>query len=257
MCKFYTFSQSNYKKSIMISAELFPLRRFLQFTYAMSFFAFFSCISLTIYKDLDKTILIQCRAFNFLPSVSASIAFCFPQCYIWRFCFALTAVPRYIIAYLQLKFRIKRTQMRQHTKYILIERINAFIHFLELHFLFVLTYVSLGEAEIIHVYSYFGFILFSFVHMLLTVSVDYLWPRTEEPSNMEKILRVKRFRWFFINLLSFWISMYCYSRSTSLCEPLVYSIHSLFEYFVVLTNIVYHGVVIEEWSSEGFIAISF
>ena len=233
------------------------MKHFLWFTYMLSFFAFFSCISLTIWKDLDRTILTQCPAYNILPTVSASVAFCFPQFYIWRFCFALTCLPRYIIGYLQMEYRILRSYMASPKRYRLTERINGVFHFLELTCLFLLTYVSLSEGQSIHVYGYLGFVFFSLLHMLFTVGVDYLWSRTSKPTELEKKSRAKRCRWFLINLLSFLISTYFYLRSNNFCEPMIYSLYSLFEYFVILTNIAYHGTVIEEWHYQGHIQIRF
>ncbi len=201
-------------------------------------------------KDLPRAIATHCNVYEFLPTVSSSIACCFPQSLIWQFCFGLTSFPRYIFGYLQMKYRISRSYMAFPKFYVLAERTNGFVHFLELTCLLLLTYISLHEMEWVHVYLYFGFIIFSMLHMLFTVGIDYMWPHTicGRLTELQKKLRAKRLRWFLINILSFFISIYLYFRHMKVCEPIMYSMHSLFEYFVILTNIAYHGVMMEEWA---------
>jgi hypothetical protein len=89
--------------------------------------------------------------------------------------------------------------------------------------------------------------------MLLTILIDYFWPRTSNfrLNGQEKLARSKRLRWFTINILSFFISLYFYFRHNDFCEANIYSMYCLFEYFVVLTNIAYHSVVIDEWDDQA------
>lgn len=249
VCKLLSFLIEFFICTVRVLVSKRSCRHLIWFTYILAYFAFFSCIGLTLLKDIKKATDRLCNLHNYLPSVSSSIACCFPQSFIWHFCFGLSSFPRYLTGYLQMKHRLLRLHMVLPNYYVLAERINGFIHFLELTCLLILTYISLYEILWVHVYSYFGFIVFSLLHMLFTVGIDYLWPRTiyGQITDRERRLRVKRLRWFLINMSSFFISIYFYYRHTRLCEPFIYSIHSLFEYFVILTNIAYHGVEIDEW----------
>ncbi len=229
------------------------IRHLLWFAYSLPCFALFSCVGLSLLKDFEKSTHTHCNVFNFLPSISASIGDCEPQRYIWRFCFALDSIPRYLIAYLQLIRVLNRHQVALSELYPFVQITNSFIHFLELTFLLLLTYISSNEIYWIHEVSFIGFMICSLLHMLLTILIDYFWPRTNNfrISDQEKFARSKRLKLFIVNIMSFFISIYFYFRHNSFCEPNIYSMYCLFEYFVVLTNIAYHSVVMDEWDQQA------
>lgn len=195
--------------------------------------------------------------YDFLPTLSTAFGYFLPQCFIWRFSFGLTSLVRYLTGYLQMKQRISRTNICRSTLYRWIQRLNGLLHFLELTSLLLLSYVSWRENDEVHMYSYASFILFSSSHMLLTLVIDYGWPRlpNTELSNAERYVRSKRLRLILINILSFIASIYLYFRHLQICEPMVYSIHCFFEYVAVLTNILYHGVTMEEWNFKVHLEI--
>ena len=215
--------------------------------------ALFSCLGLSFVKDFEKSTRTHCNVFNFLPSVSASIGDCEPQRYIWRLCFALDSIPRYIIAYLQLIRLLKRHHVAFSEIYSLVQLINSGIHGLELTFLLLLTYISSNEIKWIHEYSFVGFMICSLLHMLLTILIDYFWPRTinYRPDYQEKLIRSKRLKWFIVNITSFFTSLYFFFRHNNNCERNIYSMFCLCEYIVILSNIAYHNVVMEEWDPRG------
>jgi hypothetical protein len=229
------------------------ISHFLWFAYSLPCFALFSCVGLSLLKDFEKSTRTHCNVFNFLPSISASIGDCEPQRYIWRLCFALDSIPRYLIAYLQLIRLLNRHHIALIELYPFVQIANSFIHFLELTFLLLLTYISSNEVKWIHECSFVGFMICSLLHMLLTILIDYFWPRTNNfrLTDQEKLIRTKRLKWFLVNILSFFISLYFYFRHNSHCEANIYSMYCLFEYFVVLTNIAYHAVVMDEWDQQG------
>lgn len=237
---------------IFIGVNL-SIRHFFWFAYSLPCFALFSCVGLSLIKDFEKSTRTHCNVFNFLPSISASIGDCEPQRYIWRLCFALDSIPRYLIAYLQLIRLLNRHHVSVPEIYPFVQITNTCIHVLELTFLLLLTYISSNEIKWIHECAFIGFMICSLVHMLLTILIDYFWPRTihYRLTDQEKRVRSKRLRWFSINILSFLISLYFYFRHNSFCEANIYSMYCLFEYFVVLTNIAYHSVVMDEWDQQG------
>ncbi|CAF3401936.1 unnamed protein product [Rotaria socialis] len=237
----------------MSSRAHVSMRHFLLFAYSLPCFALFSCVGLSLLKDFEKSTRTHCNVFNFLPSISASIGDCEPQRYIWRLCFALDSVPRYAIAFLQLRRLLNRHHIALQEIYPLVQITNSAIHILELTFLLLLTYISSNEIKWIHECSFIGFMICSLVHMLLTVLIDYFWPRTinYRVNDQEKLTRGKRLKWFLVNIMSFFISLYFYFRHNDYCEPNIYSMYCLFEYFVVLTNIAYHAVVMDEWDQNA------
>ncbi|CAF4475918.1 unnamed protein product [Rotaria sp. Silwood2] len=237
----------------MLSRIHISMRQFLWFTYTLPCFALFSCVSLSLMKDFEKSTHTHCNVTNFLPSISASIGQYEPQRFIWRFCFALDSIPRYIIAYLQLNHVLNRQHIDLPERFTLVQITSSTFHFLELTFLLLLTYVSSREIKWIHEYSFISFIICSLTHMLLTVLTDYFWPRIIRiPLNeQEKSFRSKRLRWFMLNILSILISFYFYYRHVKFCEPYIYSMFCLFEYIVVITNIAYHSVIMNEWNQQG------
>ncbi len=222
------------------------------FIYFLPFFACITCISLTIVKDNRNATRTHCNVTNILPSISASVAGFEPQRFIWRLTFALASTPRYIIGYLQLQRLLNRHHVAFPEPYRLIQIINSCMHFLELTFLLLLTYVSSNEIKRIHMYGFIGFIICSLLHMLCTILIDYYWPRTKKfcLNEKEKSLRSKRLKCFLSNIFSFVISLYYFYRHNHFCEPYIYSVYCLFEYCVVLTNIGYHSIIRDEWDQK-------
>jgi hypothetical protein len=225
----------------------------LRFTLFFPYFAFVLCLVLTIFKDMKKSTRTHCKVPNVLPSISAVIAGFEPQRFIWRLSFALNSTPRYLIAYLQLQRLLNRHHVASRELYRLAQVINHAIHFLELTFLLLLTYVSSNEVKRTHEYAFVGFILCSLMHMLATTLIDYYWPCTAgvDFTEREKHLRQKRLKWFVYNALCFFLAVVFFLRHMSFCEPYVYSFFSFFEYFVILTNIGYHSTIREEWDQEA------
>jgi MFS family permease len=228
------------------------LYNFLRLTYFLPYFAFITCIIVTVFKDFEKSTHTHCKVINVLPSISAIIAGFEPQRFIWRFCFALTSIPRYLIGYLQFQRLLNRHHVALPEYYRLIQMINSSIHFLELTFLLLLTYISSKEIKRMHEYGFIGFMMCSLLHMFCTIIIDYYWPRTKNSclTEKEKYFRRKRFKWFMYNSISFLISLYFFFRHNFFCEPYIYSIYCFFEYFVILTNIGYHSIVPDEWDQQ-------
>ena len=226
--------------------------------YFLPFFAFIACICLTFIKDNAKATRTHCNVTNVLPSVSAVIAAYEPQRFIWRFCFAVDSLPRYLIAYLQLQRLLNRHHVAFRRAYRIIQIVNSGIHFLELTFLLLLTYVSSNEKKQIHIFGFAGFVVCSVLHMLCTVLIDYCWRRTKAfcLNDKERYCRSTRLKCLLIHVLSLGISFYFFYRHNRFCEPYIYSIFCLFEYCVILTNIAFHSTIREEWDhSAGQIQI--
>jgi hypothetical protein len=226
---------------------------FLCLVYFLPFFAFITCISLTIVKDNVNATRTHCNVTNFLPSVSAVIAGFEPQRFIWRFSFAIDSVPRYLIAYLQLQRLLHRHHVAFPKYYRIIQILNSCIHFLELTFLLLLTYISSNEKKPIHISGFIGFVICSVLHMLCTVLIDYFWRRTKQLclTEKEQYCRSTRLKCFLTHVFSLVISFYFFYRHNRFCEPNIYSIFCLFEYCVILTNIAFHSIIRDEWDHKA------
>ena len=241
-----------------ISASTSSVGQLVWFSRVVSTFAFFACIGLTLVKNRQESVRTWCPVFDLFPTISTSTGYFYPQAYIWRICIGFTSFPRFLLAILQMQYRLLRPNMLHPRHYIWAERLNGSLHFLELTALLLLSFVSLKETEWVHVYSYFSFAMFSILHMLVTSSIDYLWPRTifAEITPIESKLRAKRLKLFFLYLVSFWVSMSLYFIHFRVCLTMLYSTHSLLEYVLILTNITYHGLMFEEWDQKGHIHLS-
>jgi len=229
------------------------INHFLRFTFYLPCFAFLACIILTILKDNEKATRTHCNVTNYLPSISAAIAGYEPQRFIWRFSFALDSTPRYIIGYLLLQRLLNRHHISFPKLYRWIQILNSSIHFLELTFLLLLTYISSNEKKWLHESGFFGFIICSLIHMLTTILIDFYWPRTKSDcvSEKDKYFRSKRFRWFICNIVCLFCSLCFFVRHNQYCEPYVYTMFCFFEYFVILTNIAYHSIIRDEWDQQA------
>lgn len=204
-------------------------------------------------KDFEKSTKTHCRVPNVLPSISAVIADCQPQKFIWHLCFALDSVPRYLIAFLQLQRVLARQNVAYYDFYVLVQYCSSLFHILELTFLLVLSYVSSIEVSWMHQLSFVLFMIFSLLHMLITILIDYFWPRTSLTAinEKEKYLRQRRLSFFLINICSFFISLFFYFSHNASCGAYMYTGYCFFEYIVVLSNVLYHATVMDEWDRRG------
>ncbi|CAF2873513.1 unnamed protein product [Rotaria sp. Silwood2] len=141
----------------MLSRIHIHMRQFLWFAYILPCFPLFSCVSLSLMKDFEESTRTHCNVTNLLPSISASIGEYEPQRFIWRFCFALDSILRYIIAYLQLNHVLNRHHIDFSERFTLVQITSSTFHFLELTFLLLLTYVSSKEIKWIYECSFISF----------------------------------------------------------------------------------------------------
>lgn len=250
----------NFNSADLFSAYELPVRHLVWFTYYVSLFGFFTSISLTLIKDQTEaaTTIWWCPVFDLLPTLSTATAYFYPQFYIWPICIGLTSFPRYLIVFLQMNDRLSRLHFTYRQSYVWIERINAFLHFLEITFLILISFVSVKERQDLHNYFVFAFGIVSTLHMFLTISIDYLWPQTSTAKMTENQLKIrsKRLKLFFINFFAFCSSICLYFYHLNFCITLLRSAHSFFQYVFILSNAVYHRLLVDEWDQQGIIKFS-
>lgn len=202
------------------------------FCLSLPLLAFLACVALSIYKDFDAANRTHCRVANILPSVSACISSFYPQSTIWRLCIGLDSFPRYLIAFIY--YRAYYTRIAANRTLI---RLALLLHLIELTALLTLTFVSSTEIFVVHAASFCVFIAASSAYMIITLAVH--WPLKHRRRSLDLKLKV-----FSFYALSFVASLYFYVRHNSYCEPYIYSLFSLCEYFTILGNIAYHSLII-------------
>nr|CAD7411014.1 unnamed protein product [Timema poppensis] len=111
-----------------------------------------------------------------------------------------------------------------------------------------LTFISSSENYSVHEKCFMMFMVTSELYMMLTC---YLLRsmRCQPPDNVEtRSLRIK-YQLLVVNVISFALAAYCFLRHNWYCEPGVYSLFSLCEYVVVLTNMGFHMTA--SWDFHG------
>eukprot|EP00092_Neocalanus_flemingeri_P009375 GFUD01010089.1.p1 GENE.GFUD01010089.1~~GFUD01010089.1.p1 ORF type:complete len:156 (-),score=25.26 GFUD01010089.1:152-619(-) len=120
-----------------------------------------------------------------------------------------------------------------------IGNIACVMNILELFFLLLLSLVSSEENFKVHKMAFGMFLAASGLYFLVIFYLFSSCRRTPTLNIDLKSLRYKKIL-MIVNFTSILVAMYCYWRHNTYCEPGMYSIFSVFEYTVVLSNMAYH-----------------
>lgn len=125
------------------------------------------------------------------------------------------------------------------SKYRIHVEVASVCNVLEVLSLLMLSFAPSREDFKMHKNSFACFLTASSVYMLLTFWLfNFKWIRerteAEKHGQYLKKLLVKA------NVICILVALYLYYRHNKYCEPGMYSIFSIFEYGVVLTNMGYH-----------------
>lgn len=220
----------------------------------MPILAFFTCILISLFKDFEASNRTHCRVRNILPSISSTISKFYPQIAIWRLLIGIDSFPRYFIAYIYFNkyYLPKKDIVRYPYVYQGVIRIAFFVHLIELTSLLLLSYVSSVEIFSVHKISFIFFLTTSFIYMTLTL-LTHFWPMHDIRSQSNKLnihnerkeaaSKRTKIGVYLVYIFCMLIALYFYIRHNMFCEPYIYSFFSLFEYFIVFTNIAYHAVI--------------
>ncbi|GFG39293.1 hypothetical protein Cfor_02218, partial [Coptotermes formosanus] len=181
---------------------------------------------------------------NFLPSISSAIGGFSPQRHVWRIAIAIHAGPRLLVA--RMYYRYYQGILYQWIHFM--AAIACWLNVIENVALIGLTFISSAENHVVHERCFVTFMVTSELYMILTC---YLLRsmRRSPPDNIEaRSLRIK-YQLLAVNLISFAMAVYFFIRHNSYCEPGVYSIFAVCEYFVVLTNMAFHMTAF--WDFHG------
>lgn len=192
--------------------------------------------------DWENSTATHCGVVNYLPSVSAAIAFT-PQAYVWRACIALHITPRFMYAfaywnwYRQLP--VIRSSMLSSLQGVWIF-LSVASHVVELSALLGLTCVSSRENGGVHELMFILFMVGSLTCM--TCSLILTTTTVFETLQQKRGTRYKRWA-YTVNVTAFISCMYFYFRHNKHCEPGMYTLFALCEYIVILSNVAFHYTI--------------
>ncbi|XP_064608162.1 post-GPI attachment to proteins factor 2-like isoform X2 [Liolophura sinensis] len=215
-------------------------RKFAILVLSLPLFGFFVCVIWSILFNFEGTTATHCKVANYLPSASAAIGGYTPQIYIWRICIALHSAPRLIVPVIYYNFHTS-VFTAKHSLYQSFAALAGFLHFVENLSLVGLTYISSTENHELHKDCFIIFMICSQLYMLLTCAL-FKWGRSGKPMSPKES---KSYWWkkvlFGINIFSIVLAAYFFYRHNTYCEPGVYTVFSLLEYIVILTNLTFHA----------------
>ena len=209
-------------------------RRFSLLTVTLPLFAFLFCLGYSYAFHFRRTTLTHCNVWNFAPSISASISLR-PQGFIWKMCLALHSAPRLLLA----KMYSHYFKSGLRGRFPRLVRTAFFSNILENLFLLLLSFAPSKDEFLLHKICFCGFIATSSAYILQSyVILNSLWwaKKTEQEVlslTLKKIV-------LSVNLSCIGLALYFYYRHNKYCEPGVYSLFSICEYLIVLSNMGYH-----------------
>jgi len=206
-------------------------------TVSLPCFAFLFCIIYSFFHHYDLVTRTHCNVWNVAPSISASIGNFPPQKYVWKVCIALHSAPRLLIC--QMYHMHMQKVLRKDGFVQQLALFTCTLNVAEVFSLLLLSVVPSVEDFTLHKLCFGSFLFFS---AFFIASSFYLFSchRISPGSQLDRqSLHYKKIL-LLTNFSSILISMYCYWRHNTYCEPGMYSIFSIFEYTVVLSNMAYH-----------------
>lgn len=220
-------------------AKLFRLRfrHLALITVSLPCFAFFFCIIYSFFEHHEWTTRTHCNVWNIAPSISASIGNFAPQKYVWKTCIALHSAPRLLICQM---YHTHMSNIMHRVSWVQqMTLLSCTVSVAEVFSLLLLSIVPSIEDFALHKLAFGSFLFFSALYVATSY---YLFStcRNSAPTQTDKVSLIHKRRLLLINFSSILAAMYCYWRHNTYCEPGMYSIFSLFEYTVVLSNMAYH-----------------
>ncbi|XP_055713402.1 post-GPI attachment to proteins factor 2 [Phlebotomus papatasi] len=213
-----------------------PFGKFAFRVVSLPFFSFLFCVLWSVVFYFDRATATHCHVYNFLPSISAAIGSYQPQRFIWQVAICAHAVPRFMVAYMYLRYYRSCVRKRWH----FLVNSATMLNVVENGALLGLSLFTSVDSYEIHKFCFITFIATSELYMLVSYIMNINLRRGDSLTKLEdKSIRFKGYLCL-INIVSFSLAGYFFLRHNSYCEPGVYSLFALFEYIVVLTNMGFH-----------------
>jgi len=202
--------------------------------------SFIFCLLYSFIFHFEEVTSTHCNVWNGAPSVSSSIGSNAPQRYVWSLVMALHTGPKLLLCAMYHSVNTARDQFR------LLGTFNSFLSFLELISLLMVSVVPSIELYDLHIFATGVFLFSSAFHMGLSCYLtkenahSHLFKMGLNHFQLRKSLHYKQVL-LLTHYLSIVISLYFYWRHNAYCEPGIYSVFSLCEYIVILSNMAYHA----------------
>ncbi|KAL9973905.1 hypothetical protein ACROYT_G020413 [Oculina patagonica] len=220
------------------------LERFALFISSLPLLSFVSCVSIALVWHFEQTTRTHCNVPNYLPSISAAIGGHMPEKFIWRVGIALHCLPRIFLFPFIIHKHYKETQSGRRNNLTTwwfwpLNLLNCILQVVENGALLTLTYISSTDNFDVHEASFIVFMVCAMLYMLLSCILS--WSTANKPMNTEEftLFRRKIFTMFF-NYCSFGLAVYFFFRHNWYCEPGMYTLFALAEYFTIVSNIAFH-----------------
>ncbi|XP_037072813.1 post-GPI attachment to proteins factor 2-like [Pollicipes pollicipes] len=212
--------------------------RHLAFTVvAMPLGGFLFCVGWSLCYNFDAATSTHCDVPNYLPSISAAIGSFPVQRRVWKTLIALQALPRFLVGFFYHEYWQDTLVLTSASRCLLL--LAEILYVSENLGLIGLSFVASADNFPFHKMSFIVFLVSSEFYMLLTCRLFRL-ARSKGITRLEVISRRQKLIIFIINLTSLVFAMHFYARHNRLCEPGVYTMFALCEYFVVLSNMAFH-----------------
>lgn len=196
----------------------------------------FLCLLVSYFNDWPSVISTHCKNWQFFPSISSVIGDHTPQRYIWRMGVGMSMGQRLSDVFLYWSFYGKANGPLPHT---IVNALCFLSGMVENGALITLTYVSSTENYKVHEGAFIVFAIAAFFHQLLTILAQHVI-RKPFIQPLEEYAYHWRITWFLANQVVFAFAVYVFLRHNWYCEPGVYSLFALCEWFTVISNIAFH-----------------
>uniref|UniRef100_A0A8D8LZT6 Post-GPI attachment to proteins factor 2 n=1 Tax=Cacopsylla melanoneura TaxID=428564 RepID=A0A8D8LZT6_9HEMI len=239
MIRYSDYLPLHYEKSQSGFSLEFSLEKLAYFTSALPLVGFLFCVIWSLVYNFEESTFTHCKVPNYLPSVSAAIGNYTLQRIVFTTAIVFHTGPRiiYLLAYQE----YYREVVKRKSRYLV--RVATFLNVVEILSLLGLTLVPSAVHYPIHEKCFVTFILTSEVYMVLTCWI-YKKERQLPFNNLESRSFKLKVKCFALNIICFSIAGYCFLRHNKYCEPGVYTMFALFEYVVVITNILFHFTIV-------------
>jgi len=227
----------------------FSIPNMVAVTLGMPFIGFMFSIGYTLLIDFDPKASTHCEVEEFLPSFSSVVGGSVPQKYIWNICIALHSAPRFLLSTLYKNLYEERLNMGSWTP--LFIKLNYIMNITENFCLVGLSFVSSIEIYAIHKFCFVTFLITYCVSSMLQL---YMVKHCGFQARCrEEVLSYKyKKNIFFSSIFCLILSLYFFQRHNEYCEPYVYSFFGVFEYLVILGNMLHHGTAYYDFKDLVF-----
>jgi len=222
----------------------FLFRHLLVSTVLLPLCSFAFCVIWVMHEDFVKACYTAClkhgnrKIPNYLPSVSAATGDFYVSQVVWRFCILLHAPPRFYFAFQYFQYLCKILPGR----HLPLSLVTCLLHCLEISGLVGLTVISSRMNFIMHATCFGTFIVCSEIYMIaLCMLITSHTKFSRNATSLEaRSLAVKKMLLKIILLCSCAL-IYVYFRHEAYCEQGMYTLFSLLEYVIILSNIGFHA----------------